>query len=416
MSIASLSLSLDPLQLFLRLPKELKQVAFLISDGSFDARWSIIAWNPKRTIDEIPELNPSSSSSSDLPFQGGFIGSIDYEYGYELLGLRIPPSSQGGGQGGGRSLISFAEYDHVLLFDHHQSQWHLVGGDEKEVLTWATREPHFTPQKLTLEPTWTKETYLEKFSFLKKSIQEGEIYQGCLTFPFTGKVVNDTRSLFGQLVERNPSSMGMYLEQEDRTILSLSPERFLLWDGKTLETKPIKGTRPRGKTEAESLQYELELLSDAKETAELSMVTDLLRNDLAKVSKPGTVKVLEQQAIQICPKVIHTYSHIQSETLEATTAKDIITATFPGGSITGCPKRKAMEILAKLETAPRGVYTGCLGYLSAHGRMDLNIAIRTLVQRGDLVTASFGGGIVADSVGEREYEECFTKATTFQTS
>ncbi len=415
MSISKLNLSLNPLELFLRIPAEIHGLAFLISDGSFDARWSMLAWNPKRTIHEIPEMGDCTSNSSDLPFQGGFIGSIDYEYGYELLDLQAPTPT---------TPITFSEYDHALLFDHHQSQWHLVGGSEKEVLSWTTREPHFETQKLSLEPTWTKETYLEKFSILKKSITEGEIYQGCLTFPFTGKAVNDTRSLFAQLTETNPSSMGMYLEQPfdsaqdrpGRTILSLSPERFLLWDGKSLETKPIKGTRPRGKTEAESLQHELELLSDAKETAELSMVTDLLRNDLAKVCKPGTVKVLEQQAIQICPKVIHTYSHIRGETMEQTKVKDIIQATFPGGSITGCPKRKAMEILAKLETADRGIYTGCLGYLSTHGRMDLNIAIRTLVQQGDTVTASFGGGIVADSVGEREYEECFTKAATFHTS
>jgi para-aminobenzoate synthetase component 1 len=210
--------------------------------------------------------------------------------------------------------------------------------------------------------------------------------------------------------------MGVYLEQPHRTVLSLSPERFLLFDHGIIETKPIKGTRPRGKSETAIMLQELDLLGSKKETAELSMITDLLRNDLAKVSKPGSVKVLENQALQVLPKVIHTYSHIRSEALAGITSWDIIEATFPGGSISGCPKRRAVELLTTVESSPRGIYTGCIGYISDHGRMDLNIAIRTLEQRGSTITAGFGGGIVADSDGEREWEECFDKAKTFSLS
>ena len=143
------------------------------------------------------------------------------------------------------------------------------------------------------------------------------------------------------------------------------------------------------------------------------MITDLLRNDLAKVSKPGTVKVIKHQALQKCPGVWHTYSQIKAETKKGTNAWKIIEAMFPGGSISGCPKKRAVEILRELEDYPRGIYTGCLGYISDHGRMDMNVAIRTLEEHQGKVQASFGGGIVYDSVAEREYRECLDKAAPF---
>lgn len=408
---------LDPLHLFIRIPRDVKNLAFFISDGSFDARWSMLMWEPKEFVtgssrEEIKiKMNAhiqerKKTGETGLPFQGGLIGSIDYEFGYPLLDLPLPTHQE--------PLVSFAVYDRALLYDHHTSTWHAVGDHHDEPwLAWGKNAPVLSPQALQLSPTWDKAQYLKAFSIIKDNIKKGEIYQACLTFPFTGSAAADARSLFFQLVEKGAAPMGVYLEQPHRTILSLSPERFILFDRGIIETKPIKGTRPRGKSEEAQMLQELDLLGSKKETAELSMITDLLRNDLAKVSKPGSVKVMEHQALQVLPKVIHTYSHIRSEALPECSAWDIVEATFPGGSISGCPKRKAVELLKSVETSPRGIYTGCIGYISDHGRMDLNIAIRTLEQRGDTVTAGFGGGIVADSDGEQEYEECFAKAATF---
>lgn len=410
-------ISLDPLHLFIRIPRDVKNLAFFISDGSFDARWSMLMWTPSQFItgsdrEEVKnKMNAhiqerKKTGETGLPFQGGLIGTIDYEFGYPLLDLPLAKHYE--------PLVSFAAYDRALLYDHHASTWHSVGDFTDEPWRdWEKNSPAFTPQSLKLNPGWNKSQYLQAFSLIKDKIRTGEIYQACLTFPFTGAAVADPRSLFFQLVEKGAAPMGVYLEQPHRTILSLSPERFLLFDQGIIETKPIKGTRPRGKSEEARMLQELDLLSDRKETAELSMITDLLRNDLAKVSKPGSVKVMEYQALQVLPKVIHTYSHIRSVALPNLTAWDIVEATFPGGSICGCPKRKAVELLKTVEREPRGIYTGCIGYISNHGRMDLNIAIRTLEQRGNTVTAGFGGGIVADSDGEREYEECFDKAKTF---
>lgn len=431
--ITPFDLDLNPLQLFLRLPEDMKGVAYLASDGSYDARWSILAWNPSGISEHdflsrlafIPgtsEKYPSSPSTPtasllmrdfaasaatkngsegyfsevplihELPFLGGWIGTIDYEYS-----------------------VRFARYDSALVFDHQKNQWYGVGGvDTEKIMLWSKGEGDVSErQELNLKPGWDFASYEKAFNQVKKYIREGEIYQACLTFPFSGKAVKHPRALFAQCLEKNPAQMGVYLEQAERTVMSLSPERFVLFDRGILETRPIKGTRPKGQSAEEKLFQQMDLISDKKETAELSMITDLLRNDMAQVSKPGTVKVIESQALQELPKIWHTYSLIRSETREGITHEDIIKALFPGGSITGCPKIRAMEILRELEPAPRGLYTGCIGYISDHGRMDLNIAIRTLTQEGDLIHTGFGGGIVADSEAKKEYEECFTKASSF---
>ena len=153
-----------------------------------------------------------------------------------------------------------------------------------------------------------------------------------------------------------------------------------------------------------------QLLQNDKEAAELNMITDLLRNDLAMVSVPGTVQVIEHRALQKLPAVWHSYSHIQSESKKDLNAWHILKTLYPGGSISGCPKRRAVQILSELETSPRGIYTGCIGYISDHGRMDMNIAIRTIVNTSTGMRAGFGGGIVYDSDVAAEYEECFAKS------
>lgn len=403
-----------PLEVFLSFPKTAKGVAFLSSDGTQSSRWSIICWDPGDSISydgkdqsfakRLKEKLESRKVDYDgeLPFVGGGIGSIDYEYGYELLGLPF--------ESDGRKLIEFHFYDRALLYDHENNEWWQLGDDEPGVLL----NNHETEiQALSLKPGWDFDEYRRKFDELKENIRIGEIYQACLTFPFFSPGVGSSRALFSQLLINNPAPMAAYLENDGREILSLSPERFVEWDGERIETKPIKGTRPRGKSEEEDKKFVEDILKNEKERAELNMITDLLRNDLAKVSKPGSVKVLQHRAVQKLPSVWHTYSQIVGETKDGITAWDIIEAMFPGGSISGCPKKRAVEILKDLETAPRGIYTGSIGYISDHGHLDFNIAIRTLEQRAGRVRGSFGGGIVYDSVATAEYQECLDKAKPF---
>ncbi|MDZ4216728.1 MAG: anthranilate synthase component I family protein, partial [Candidatus Gracilibacteria bacterium] len=286
-------------------------------------------------------------------------------------------------------------------------------GEGNHAFVEIIHELSLQKSRISLTPSWDFRRYQTAFAQLKENIRIGEIYQTCLSFPFFGEAVESPRALFAQLFQKNPAPMAAYLEQSNRTVLSLSPERFIVWDGHTIETMPIKGTRPRGKTPEQDRAIKEDLLRNEKERAELNMITDLLRNDLAKVCKPGSVKVHELRAIQECPNVWHAYSHIVGESKEGILAWDIVEAMFPGGSISGCPKRRAVEILTELESQARGIYTGCIGMISDHGRMDLNIAIRTLEQSAERIQASFGGGIVYDSVAEREYQEIFDKAKPF---
>jgi para-aminobenzoate synthetase component 1 len=421
----------SPDELFLMIPKDSSGLVFFSSDGSEGSRFSLLAMNPveqirydgeyvwrndNKSIDDLDTVlnelifSRKTQQDSHLPFLGGLIGSIDFEYGYEVMGLQKANNSD--------QQVYWNVYNHLLIYDHLDEQWFEVSRGNTLAFPWEkwASSPTEAQGSLNLIPSWNYEEYRKIFDQVHENIRKGEIYQACLSFPFTGPRLETPRQLFIDLIKKNPAPMAAYLEQGDRHILSLSPERFLYWDGVQIETKPIKGTRPRAASPEDDLRLQQDLLSNEKEKAELNMITDLLRNDLAQVSKPGTVKVLQHQALQECPTVWHTYSHIVAETLEEISAWDIIRKTFPGGSISGCPKRRALEILRKLEHSPRGIYTGCIGYISDHGQMDLNIAIRTLENNRQGSRAGFGGGIVFDSQAEQEYQECYDKARIFLTN
>lgn len=418
----------SPQEFFLWVPENIQGLVFFSSDGSEGAQYSVLAMNPSENIrydgnqvwrnDVVTEQDlhevlgaliklRKTDQKSDLPFLGGLIGSLDFEYGYELMDL--PKAAKSDQQ------VYWNVYDHLLVFDHQLSQWFEIIREGKKTFSWDqwTDPSQDEEDSLELKAQWSSDQYHQVFEKLHQQIQFGEIYQACLSFPFHGESLKNPRQVFSQFLQKNPAPMAAYLEQASRQILSFSPERFLHWDGHSLETKPIKGTRPRAASPEEDLACQQELLSDEKEQAELNMITDLLRNDLARVCRPGTVKVLEHRALLECPTVWHSYSHIVGKTKEGITAWDIIRQTFPGGSISGCPKRRALEILRELETSPRGIYTGCIGYISDHGHMDLNIAIRTLENTPTGLQAGFGGGIVFDSEAEKEYQECYDKARIF---
>ena len=258
-----------------------------------------------------------------------------------------------------------------------------------------------------------REVYIDKVEQIKELIREGEIYQVNLSQEFNFQSSREPFSLFRQICETNPAPFSAYIRYEQTSIVSTSPERFLSKKGNELETRPIKGTIQRGKTQEEDLKLKERLLTSPKERAELLMITDLMRNDLGKISTTGSVKTLEIWRCEAYTNVFHLISIIRSIAKANLKPLEIVRSCFPGGSITGCPKLRAMEAIDDFEKRARGIYTGSIGYFTGKGDFDLNIAIRTLVVEGDSYSLQLGGGIVIDSNPEAEYQETLFKGTSF---
>ena len=263
-----------------------------------------------------------------------------------------------------------------------------------------------------LRSTFTRRGYLDAVARVREYIVAGDIFQANLSQRFQTRLPVPPFQLYQQLRQRNPAPFSAYLDFGELQVLSASPERFLRLDQerREVETRPIKGTRPRGLGPMHDAALGRALAESEKDRAENVMIVDLLRNDLSRVCRPGTVRVPELFALEHHPTVHHLVSTVVGELEPAADAIDLLRATFPGGSITGAPKVRAMEIIAELEPTQRGVYCGSIGYLSASGAMDTSIVIRTyLVLRGQVYFQA-GGGIVADSDPELEYRETLDKA------
>jgi para-aminobenzoate synthetase component 1 len=259
---------------------------------------------------------------------------------------------------------------------------------------------------------FTREAYLQALSRIREYIAAGDVYQVNLTQRFSFPLTGEPYYLFQRLFGLNPAPFYAYLNCDDFQVLSTSMERFLYRRGDYLETRPIKGTRPRGATPGADAELRRELAESPKDDAELSMIVDLLRNDLGKVCLPRTVRVQEHKRLEGYQNVYHLVSIVEGRLQPETTAADILRANFPGGSITGCPKIRAMEIIDELEPHVRHVYCGAIGYLGLHRNLDLNVAIRTaIISRGQGHFA-VGGGVVYDSIEEDEYEETLHKGRT----
>ena len=263
-----------------------------------------------------------------------------------------------------------------------------------------------------LSSNFTREGYIESVRRIRDYIRLGDVYQVNLSqrfsFPFSG----DSYELFRRLFALNPAPFYAFLNCGDFEILSTSMERFLYRQGEYLETRPIKGTRPRDPDPEKDAALRRELLASPKDDAELSMIVDLLRNDLGKVCRARTVQVQEHKRLEAYQNVYHLVSIVTGLLSPEISQVDILKATFPGGSITGCPKIRAMEIIDELEPNGRHVYTGAIGYLGCHQNLDLNVAIRTAIISKGMGYFSVGGGVVYDSDPEDEYEETLHKGRT----
>ncbi|MBT7695983.1 MAG: aminodeoxychorismate synthase component I [Desulfobacterales bacterium] len=259
---------------------------------------------------------------------------------------------------------------------------------------------------------FSKTEYMDSVHRIREYISSGHVYQVNMSQRFEMDFSGDTFDLFKTLYEKNPAPFFAYINTGDHQVVSTSPERFVKQTGKDIETRPIKGTRPRGKTVEQDEKQAKGLLKSKKDDAELSMIVDLLRNDMGKVCIGGSVKVVEHKRLEAYQNVYHLVSIIEGRLQKDKDSVDLINAAFPGGSITGCPKIRAMEIIDELETHRRHIYTGSIGYISFHETMDLSIAIRTATILNNKIVFSVGGGVVFDSDPEDEYEETLHKGQT----
>ncbi|WP_411825350.1 anthranilate synthase component I family protein [Luteolibacter sp. AS25] len=301
----------------------------------------------------------------------------------------------------------FGEYERLLIRDERSGEWWGKGGLESEFRRMTSKSAVIGE----FSEEMGRENFLSAVEKVKEYIAAGDIYQVNVAQGFCAEV-SESGGLFGLyevLRKASPAPMGIYQKLAGREILGTSPELFLKVSGNRIETRPIKGTRPRFPDKAADMASVMALRSSPKEVSELVMITDLLRNDLGKVCDFGSVEVTDMLRLESLAQVHHLVSSVVGRLREDESALSALEACFPGGSITGAPKKRAMEIIQELEKSPRGIYCGAMGWLGFDGESEFNIAIRTLVRDGGTLRYQVGAGIVADSVPEEEYAETLQK-------
>lgn len=308
-------------------------------------------------------------------------------------------------------------YLHALKFEHDSGQWS-ENGEFSDLSSHLASSGLDREQRvagvLPFAPQVTKADYTAAVRRAQAYIAAGDIYQVNLSHPWRAQwpAGEDFLPYYLRLREISPAPHAACLNLDGTTIMSASPELFLKMDGRTITTRPIKGTRPRFPDDpARDVQSARDLLACEKERAELLMITDLERNDLGQVCEFGSVQTPDLWRVESFAQVYHLVSTVTGTLRSEISHAEAFRACFPGGSISGAPKKRALEIIAELETHPRGIYTGAIGYFGFDGTSQWNIAIRTAVQRGDEISFHAGSGIVADSIPDREWEETLHKAS-----
>jgi para-aminobenzoate synthetase component 1 len=303
----------------------------------------------------------------------------------------------------------FFKPSRLLAVNRRSKEYFLFGRGDFDPFKDAFR-PRQPFKVQAIQAEWSLGDYQSKVQRVQDYIQAGDIYQANLAQSFQARWEGNPGSLYRVLREMNPGPFMGIFRGRDFTVVSSSPERLVSGEGSRLETRPIAGTRPRGKDETEDLQMKVELQTNPKEQAEHLMLVDLARNDLGRVARYGTVEIRRYADVESYARVHHLVSTVQAQRLEFATLSDILKSLFPGGTITGCPKLRCMEIIHELEERPRGFYTGSMGYLAPGPCFDFNILIRsfTLFSNGVLEFHA-GAGIVADSDSQREYMETLYK-------
>lgn len=389
----------------------------IVSSSPFDL---IEHKNSSKAPDVLKEKMSLYRRSYDdrLPFHGGAVGYFSYDMGRHFEKIRILTEDDVGVPD-----LYFGLYDWAFLVDHHLQKTYIVTADldgerEERILKereeQAKMEVFFEEEQgeeLVVRSNFTREEYLRSIERVREYIRTGDVYQVNLTQRFETMTSRTATDLYLALRKASPTLFAALLNFDKLQLISNSPERFLKIRDRRIETRPIKGTRPRGKTAEEDKRLREELLQSAKDRAELLMIVDLERNDLGRVSRIGSVSVPELFLTEEYANVHHLVATVTSEIREDADVFDVIRATFPGGSITGAPKIRAMEIIEELEPTSRNVYTGSIGYIGFDGNADFNIAIRTIVKKDQRILFQAGGGITWDSDPEEEYMESLHKAS-----
>ncbi len=370
--------------------------------------------------------NHYRKNNTNLPLTDGAIGYVTYDYGMEKMDLTSRHKTK----------ITMADmkwvfYDFFIIEDlKDHSLWFIANGHTEPASVLLKKMEDLIARKmanltvlpltasypLAIHPDSTPDKYARSLHKLIDYLIAGDV---CVT-NFTGTLTVDCQcppyTFFSRLRRDNPSPFGAYLQYDSYQIISASMERLLRIDGRHIETRPIKGTRRRGKTPTEDAALRAELGASKKDRSELLMIVDLERNDLNKICEPGSVSVPTLFSVEDYASVFHLVANVTGTLRPELTSIDALTALFPGGSITGAQKRRAMEIIDELESSRRQLYTGTIGYLSLDGNCDLNIVIRTAVHQNDTYYIGVGGGITAESEKNFEYEEIWQKAKALLTA
>ena len=358
----------------------------------------------------IKTMTPVENDS--LPFAGGVLGYWSYELCEQLEPEKIIPRNTG------KPLMEVGLYHWALITDHHNRQSRLVfhpdiESELKQQILAALNQTYRPEDCFYLNSgfstTQSKEQYQHAFQRIQDYIASGDCYEVNLTQEFSAQCSGDTWSAYKQLRTISPAPYSAYIKTPSVNILSHSPERFIRMKDHQVETHPIKGTRPRGGTPEQDKANAEELLKSPKDRSENLMIVDLMRNDLGRVCEIGSIQVPRLFGLESYANVHHLVSSVTGILPKDSDAFELLSSTFPGGSITGAPKIRSMEIIRELEPVARSVYCGAIGYVSCCGNMDTSITIRTMVAFDNRIHCWGGGAIVADSDCEEEYQESVTK-------
>lgn len=388
-----------------------------VAEGKGEAQAaSVSLWEVLREALEALAVD-AEHPCPDLPFAGGVLGYLGYDFALSEWGLEIPEETIW-------PEAAFGVYDSALIVDHLlQRAWVLAPAAQMPGvrIQWESRLsaaeeaasiPDFRVQG-PVQAQWSAAQYRAAFQRVEAYIQAGDCYQINLAQPFTAAYSGSSWYLYQHLRAMNPAAFSAYLHFPWGSVLSFSPERLLQVEHGHMQVRPIKGTRPRATDALQDAQFAAELLDSAKDRAENVMIVDLLRNDLGKVAEIGSVRVSQLCGLESNAQVHHLVSVVEAQLRMSLDPLQALAACFPGGSITGAPKRRAMEIIAELEPATRGLYCGSIGYIDRTGKMDMNIAIRTITMSQGELCFWAGGGIVADSRVDAEYQESLDKVALF---
>lgn len=370
--------------------------------------------NPFKMLEELLTRN-KVVEKTNIPLIGGCMGYISYD-----TGRIIEKISDSSDEDFKIPHMKFVFYRNIIIFDLMENKQYIsyfadeektVEGIIEKIEQIEVKKEEFRyNQEEKFISNFTKEEYKKSITRLKEYIRSGDVYIANMTQRFYCHNEEDSFTIYKKLREINKAPFSAYLNFHDFQIISSSPERFIQIKDGIAHTRPIKGTRPKGNTIEEDEKNKLELINSEKDKSELLMIVDLERNDFSKVCKPGTVKVKELFALEEYATVFHLVSTIEGELQDDVSVVKVMKECFPGGSITGAPKIRAMEIIEELEGLKRNIYTGAIGYFDFRGNSDFNIAIRTILKKDNKAYFGVGGGITYESIEEDEYLETLDKA------